>query len=450
MTRAVVTGHAGAIEDERHTRTMQRAVQEHLVDRAIEECRVDGDHGMQAGVGHAGGACRCVLLGDADVEGAVGILLREAIQAGGTQHGRGDAHDAGVLSPDRHELVGEDGRPGATRRTQGLPCLGINHADAVEPVGLVLLGGGVAATLLGDHVDDDRPGEVARATQRVLDLERVVTVDGPDVLQAQVLEHPLRGNDVLQPLLHAVESLVDGGADDRRALQGASSPLQEPLVALRRTQRREVMGQPADGRRVRPLVVVDQDDHRAIGRGDVVERLPCHATGERAIAHHGDDMSSIGPGQLALDLERLRDAVGVGQCGRGVRVLDDVMLGLRPRRVAGQTTLLAERVEVTPAPGEDLVDVCLVTGVPQDDVVGRVEDAMQGEGHLDDSEVRAEMATSGGHLAHEELPDLLGQAGQVLLGDVTQVRGRADAVEQTHAGLASRPCAVVAQLTRAV
>jgi hypothetical protein len=49
-----------------------------------------------------------------------------------------------------------------------------------------------------------------------------------------------------------------------------------------------VPGQAADGRRVRPLVVVDHDHDRPVdGGGDVVQRFPGHAAGERAVADHG-------------------------------------------------------------------------------------------------------------------------------------------------------------------
>ena len=60
-------------------------------------------------------------------------------------------------------------------------------------------------------------------------------------------------------------------------------------------------------------------------------------------------------------------------------VLDPVVLGLGPGRVARQPAGLAQLVEAVPAAGDDLVDVGLVAGVPQDDVVGRVEHPVQGQ-----------------------------------------------------------------------
>ena len=93
----------------------------------------------------------------------------------------------------------------------------------------------------------------------------------------------------------------------------------------------------------------------------------------------------------ALEAQRRGDAVGVAERRRGVRVLDPVVLGLGPRGVAGQPAFLLELREALTAAGHELVDVGLVTGVEEEDVLGRVEDPVQGEGELDDAEVRAEM-----------------------------------------------------------
>ena len=69
---------------------------------------------------------------------------------------------------------------------------------------------------------------------------------------------------------------------------------------------------------------------------------------------------------LAAQRVRLGQAVGVGQRGGGVRVLDEVVLALGLARVAGQAAALAELVEAGLPAGDDLVHVRLVAGVEQD------------------------------------------------------------------------------------
>ena len=130
----------------------------------------------------------------------------------------------------------------------------------------------------------------------------------------------------------------------------------------------------------------------AVG-GDVVQRLPGHAAGQRAVADHRDHRA----GRLAAQLVRLGQAVGVGQAGRGVRVLDDVVLGLGLARVAGQAAPLPQAAELGVPPGEQLVHVGLVPGVEHDPVLRRVEHPVQRDRQLDHAEVRPEVTAVPGH-----------------------------------------------------
>ena len=74
----------------------------------------------------------------------------------------------------------------------------------MELIVLVVAGRLIAAPLLGQDVHEHRTLEVARPAQRRLQRINVVSVDWSDVLQAEILEHYLWSNDVLDPLLHAV------------------------------------------------------------------------------------------------------------------------------------------------------------------------------------------------------------------------------------------------------
>ena len=119
-----------------------------------------------------------------------------------------------------------------------------------------------------------------------------MAVHRPDVLQPEVLEHPLRGERVLEALLDGVQRVVERRRRRPRARRDRflieSSSLLVPRVG---PQAGEMLGQAAHGGAVGAAVVVDDDDQlavRLVGR-DVVERLPGHPAGERAVAddrHH--------------------------------------------------------------------------------------------------------------------------------------------------------------------
>ena len=70
----------------------------------------------------------------------------------------------------------------------------------------------------------------------MLELRNVVPVYRADVLQTEVLEHPLRGDHVLEALLDAVQGFVHGTADDRGPSQGTFAPVKDSLVRTGRTK----------------------------------------------------------------------------------------------------------------------------------------------------------------------------------------------------------------------
>ncbi len=433
---AVGAGDAGPVQDEGDAALVQGHVHQDLVEGAVEEGGVDGEDGVQAAGGQARRGDRAVLLGDADVVHAVREGLGEPVQADGLEHGGGDGDDVLALLAEPDHLLAEDGGPVGAGGGDRQARVGVDPADGVEAVRLVLEGGLVAAALLGEAVHDDGAAEPLGAGQRGLQGLDVVAVDRADVLQAEVLEHALRGDEVLQALLGAVQGVEERLAHDRGAVEDLLGAGQEALVAVGGAQGGQVVGEAADGGRVGALVVVDDDDERAVlGLGDVVERLPGHAAGERAVADDRDDVVVL----AAEDLVGLREAVGPAQDGGGVAVLDDVVLGLRLRGVAGQAALHLQLREVL-APGEQLVDVGLVPRVPQDAVLGRVEDAVQGDRELDHAEVGAEVAAGLGDGVDQEGADLVGQLIELLRSEPVQIARSPDAGQQRH------PCLLAVEL----
>ena len=230
------------------------------------------------------------------------------------QHGRGDRDHVRAALADLHQLVAEDLGPGGRDRAGHRAGPG-GAGHLMQAVVLVLHGRAVAEALLRDHVHQDRAAVVLRAAQRLLDHDLVVAVDRAQVLQAEVLEQHLRLQDVLQALLDAVQRPVDRRPDDGRPGQGRLDVVEDVLVPLADADRGQIVGQAADRRLVGPAVVVDHDDQAGVfGHGDVVQRLPGHPAGQRAVADDRDDRAVL----LAAQRVRLGQPVGVGQAGRGV------------------------------------------------------------------------------------------------------------------------------------
>ena len=74
--------------------------------------------------------------------------------------------------------------------------------------------------------------------------------------------------------------------------------------------------------------------------------------------------------------------------------------------------------------------VGLVAGVPQQDVPGRREDPVQGQGQLDRTQVGAQVAARCRHRLHDEAADLLGQSGQLVAVELAEVGRGVDRLQQ--------------------
>ena len=146
---AVVAGDTGAVEHEGDAALVQRDVHQHLVEGPVEEGRVDRHDRVQPAHRQAGGAGDGVLLGDADVEGALGVRRGEAIEADRVEHRRRDRDDVLALGTEGDHLLGEEVGPDAALRRAD-PGLDVERPDLVELVGLVALGRVVAEALAGD------------------------------------------------------------------------------------------------------------------------------------------------------------------------------------------------------------------------------------------------------------------------------------------------------------
>ena len=88
-----------------------------------------------------------------------------------------------------------------------------------------------------------------------------------------------------------------------------------------------------------------------------------------------------------------------------------------------QAAVLADRVQLLAAPGQDLVRVGLVAHVPEDLVPGRLQHRVQRHGQLARAEVRAEVAADLPDGVDDVLAHLLGELQELRLGEALEVAG---------------------------
>ena len=131
-----------------------------------------------------------MLLGDADIEGALGKRLGENIDAGARRHCRGNADDLVVFLGFLDEALTEHVLIGGSVRF----CFCLRAGRHVEfDDGVILVGGGfrrrIAFALLGDDMDQDRAGlHVADVLEHGQQVVEVMAVDRADIVETKFFE----------------------------------------------------------------------------------------------------------------------------------------------------------------------------------------------------------------------------------------------------------------------
>ena len=256
-----------------------------LVVGTLQEGRIDRDHRLHAFTGDAGRESQRVLFGDADVEVAFRIFMREA------HHARAFAH----RGCDRHQLVAESGHVaqpvaehlgvGELAATFGGLDAGamVELADAVIQDG-VGFGQLVAVALLRDYVQEFRPWQFAQVFQRRDQRVKIVTVDRAVVVETELLEQGARRDHALHVFFRPLgEFLQRGGQFEHLRPSPARG-----IVGLAGQQPGQVFVQRADRRRDRHVVVVQDDENVHVFHAGIVQRFEGHAGRHRAVTDHCD------------------------------------------------------------------------------------------------------------------------------------------------------------------
>ena len=135
--RAVAADEAGAVQREHHRQVLQRDVVDQLIVGALQEGRIDRDHRLEALAGEAGGEGDRMLLGDRDVEIAVGKALGEFDQTRALAHRRRDADDQRIALGHVAQPLAEDLRIGGPAWLVSLKILPLAGSNGPGPCHLI-------------------------------------------------------------------------------------------------------------------------------------------------------------------------------------------------------------------------------------------------------------------------------------------------------------------------
>src|SRR5262249_18262746 len=123
--------------------------------------------------------------------------------------------------------------------------------------------------------------------------------------------------------------------------------------------------------------------------------------------------------------------------GPGVAAVEDVVRRLGPTREAADAVERAQGAEPLETPGQQLVRIRLMTGIPDDAVARRFEQSVERDRELDDTQRGAEMAPGLGDGRDDGRADIGGELRELGLIEATELGGVAQLGEDGHGSASS-------------
>ena len=406
--RGTVAAHeARPVEREHDRKVLDADVVDELIVAALQKCRVDREHGLQPLAGQPRGESDRVLLRDAHVEIPVGKFLREAHQPRALPHRGGDCDETRIEPRHVAQPLAEHLRVGRLAAARLLDALGgIELARSVieHRIGLGEL---VALTFLGVHVQELRALQLLDVLQRRDERVEIVAVDRADVVEPEFLEQGRGHDQALGVLLHLFRQIPQrrhAGEDFFACFprRGIETPGHEP---------REIAVQRAHRGGNRHVVVVQDHEQVGIHHAGVVEGLESHACRHGAVADHRHDVALLLAG-IAFQLRALRHAERRAHRGARMGGAESVVLALAAPREARDAPAHAYAAHRFTAAGENLVRIGLVSHVPDDAIMRRIEDVMQRDGQLDRPQIGGQVAAGLADRFQDESAKLVGEPPQ--------------------------------------
>ncbi len=284
------------------------------------------------------------------------------------------------------------------------------------------LGQLIALPLARHHMQELRTGKAANVLKRGNQRVQVVTVDRPDVVESELLEHGAGNDHALGMLLQLARQFEHR----RKMTQHLAARLLGGGVELAAHQARQIPVQCTDRRRDRHVIVVqDHQQAHVFRHAGVVQCLERHAGRHGAIADDRDRVSI-----LAAIARCHRHAQCGGNRGRRMRGPERVVgrfdTARKPRDAGG----LPQAAHRLAASGQDLVRIGLVPHVPHDPVFGRLKHVMQCDRQFDRTQIGTQVPAGPRNGFEQEGTQFFRQNLQLAAVKLPKVRRIIDGLQQ--------------------
>ena len=397
MCDAVSANHTRAVHAEDNRKVRNAHIMHDLVDRALQERRVDRDDGTPPARRKARRERDHVPLGDADVMKPPRKRSCESVKPRSVLHPRRQRHDPLVRPCRGDKRIAEGVRP----RIRG--SRGQGHLMRTDSMvsGRILLRRRIALPLLCDDMHNDTAFVFLRDREGILESFEIVSIHRADIAEPELLKVSVPEEAAFDTTL---DSMVD--ATKERQFQLVSCTLCRGLhtvVADIRNETAEELRKGSGGTRDAHLVVIENDDQLLRRRREVVERLEARPIHECTVADDRHDML-VRPLRVPCRGESRRDRKRYARMARDRRVRG-ALRWIRKRRDAVH---LPEGRKILPAAvRQDLPRIRLVPDVPYDAVLHRVKDLRKRHRDLHRPKGRRKMSAVLSNDVQNLLSDLL-------------------------------------------
>ena len=263
---------------------------------------------------------------------------------------------------------------------------------------------------------------VAHILQDRQKVIEIVTVDGADIVEAQLFEQGAAGRHAARIFFSATGALFDAFGKEFGDFFGEVA---DRAIGAAGNEAREIGRHATDGRRNRHIIVVQHDDQTAVHRACVVHGFVGHARAHRAVTDDGDDIVFAAL-QIAADGHAEARGNGRGRMGRA----EGIVFALGAFGEAREATSHAQRADAVATVGENFMRVSLMADIPDETIFRCVEHIMKRDGEFDDAETGTEMAAGDGHCVDGFGAQFIRHLTKIALGQAAQIRRVRDAVEE--------------------
>ena len=234
---------------------------------------------------------------------------------------------------------------------------------------------------------------------------QIMAVDWPHIVEAKFFKHGAvipKGARIFLCLASLVSN------ETRHATVQLFGRLAHGTICLARHQSRQIMahraGRLGDGH----VVIVQNDDLTGVHATAVVHCLIGHSGGDGTITNHRHNVALN-----AIEARGFRHAQSSRNRGRRVRRSKRIILALSSLGEPGKPALLAQRTHEMAAFGQNFMRITLVSYIPYQTIMRRVENGMQRDGQFDNTKAGAKVPTCHRYDINQFRAQFICQPGQL-------------------------------------